>query len=106
MFYVPPFLKNSLSLARTGICDQAKAPYVCDVNISPAEKHLFITRSPYPVKSPSQGNEGQQVPKKLFGLARQVSGATPHGHEPASPPYIPVSKFQAVKGSWSHRGEP
>lgn len=35
--------EKSLSLTCRDVCNQAKALCVCDVNISPAEKHLFIT---------------------------------------------------------------
>lgn len=69
-----------------GICDQAKAPYVCDVNISPAEKHLFITRSPYPVKSPSEkamkGSRSQRScmgwPDRWVGLHHVSMKQRPH----------------------------
>lgn len=35
-----------------------------------------------------------------------MSGATSRIHETTSPPHIPGSKFQALKGSCSHRVEP
>lgn len=86
-----PFWKTPLTHA--DVCDQTKARYVCDVNINPAEKHLFITWTPYPAKSPSEKTgKHSGVQNKLWDYQR---GEMPHLHETMSPPRAPSTKLQA-----------
>lgn len=86
--------EKSLSLACTDVCNQAKAPYVCDVNISPAEKQLFN----YPAESPSREQwRAVGSNRNLLGWQdRQVPCRT--STRQCSPPRVPSTKFQPGLG--------
>lgn len=90
----PTLSEKGLSLACTDVCNQAKAPYVCDVNISPAEKHLFIT-----LLKVLQRGRWRAVGSKRNLLGWQDGQARPHhmfaGQRP--PPRVPA-RFQPGLG--------
>lgn len=86
----PTLSEKGLSLACTDVCNQAKAPYVCDVNISPAEKHLFIT-----LLKVLQRQRWRAVGSKRNLLGWQDGQARPHHTftRQRPPPRVPARSF-------------
>lgn len=94
--------EKSLSLPCRDVCNQAKALHVCDVNISPAEKHLFITL--FKVLQRGQWRAAGSK-RDLLGWQDGQAGSH-HIHENVPHCMCPQKVLAwALKGSWGHRGQ-
>lgn len=92
--------EKSLSLPCRDVCNQAKALYVCDVNISPAEKLLFITL----LKVLQRGRWRAAGSKRnLLGWQDGQAGSH-HVHENVPHCMCPQKVLaRALRGSWGER---